>query len=70
MGEKTVCKHVDVRISTRAGPVPNEKEGAEPLVDSTYQRGINQIKGPHKDTHGQGEANPSTATGGSKPCVT
>ena len=28
------------------------------------------IKDPHRATHGQGEADPSTATGGSKPCVT
>ena len=28
------------------------------------------IKGPHRSTDGQGEADPSTATGGSKPCVT
>jgi len=32
---------------------------------------VNQsIKDPHRATHGQGEADPSTATGGSNPCVT
>jgi len=34
------------------------------------RRGVNQsIKHPHKPTHGQGEADPSTTSKGNKPCV-